>query len=128
MNIANCPILVGHLNNLTKKGGDSAAIALALVAILDDVEGIAGLLDHEVPAERHAIERSKHIAEMGEKLQSLIRRSPATIPHAYTENDIGTDGCSTCGKAKAYKIHHHFSDRRLEIATAIGRGILADGL
>jgi hypothetical protein len=90
MNIANCPILVGHLNNLTKKGGDSAAIALALVAILDDVEGIAGLLDHEFPAERHAIERSKHIAEMAARLQSLL------------------------------------SDRRLEIAMAIGRGILAD--
>lgn len=88
----NCPILVGHLNNLTKQGGDSAAIALALVAILDDVEGIAGLVDHRFPAERHAIERAKHIAEMAARLQSLL------------------------------------SVRRLEIATAIGRGILADGL
>lgn len=31
--------------------------------------------------------------------------SPARVPHAYEPNDLGTDGCSVCGKALAYKIH-----------------------
>jgi len=70
----NCPILVGHLNALTAKGGKFAELALSLIAILDDVEGIASLADHEFPANRHIAERSKHIAEQAEKLEWIQLR------------------------------------------------------
>jgi hypothetical protein len=68
----NCPILVGHLNNLTNRRGKYAAISLELVKILDDVEGIAGLIDHKFPAERHALSRASHIAECASRLQTLV--------------------------------------------------------
>jgi hypothetical protein len=59
----NCPILEGHLNNLTNRRGTYAELSLDLVKILDDVEVIAGLIDHKFPAERRALSRASHIAE-----------------------------------------------------------------
>lgn len=68
----NCPILVGHLNSLLKRGGSHAELAKQLVMILDDVEGIAELLDHQYPAERHAMSRASHIAESASRLQTIV--------------------------------------------------------
>lgn len=67
-----CPILVSHLNAMQAAGGIRRDIAFQLVMILDDVEGIAQLIDHEFPAERHAIARSQHIGESVKRLLSLI--------------------------------------------------------
>jgi hypothetical protein len=27
------------------------------------------------------------------------------VPHAYKENDLGTDGCAVCGKARVWRNH-----------------------
>lgn len=68
----NCPILVSHLNALRAKGGASSVLAMNLVLILDDVESIAGLIDHVAPAPRHAISRAEHIAECATRMLTLI--------------------------------------------------------
>ncbi len=70
--VANCPILVGHLNAMMKHGGNRADAARALVGILDDVESIAELIDHKFPADRHAMERARHIGECALQLQVII--------------------------------------------------------
>jgi hypothetical protein len=68
----NCPILVGHLNRLSAGTAAQKALAFQLVMILDDVEGIAELMDNENPADRHSLARAQNIRECAGRLQNLI--------------------------------------------------------
>jgi hypothetical protein len=72
MEHTNCPILVGHLNKLSAGTEAQKALAFQLVMILDDVESIAALMDHESPADRHALARTQNIRECSGRLQNLI--------------------------------------------------------
>jgi hypothetical protein len=72
MQLANCPVLVGHLNNMGKGSDELKAFAFQLVMMLDDIEGIAGLIDHEFPADRHALARLNNIIESAQRARNLI--------------------------------------------------------
>jgi hypothetical protein len=69
---ANCPILVGHLNNLLDGTEAQKALAFQLIMMLDDIEGIAELMDHQFPAERHAMARTQNIEDCARRCRHLI--------------------------------------------------------
>lgn len=43
-------------------------------------------------------------------------RIPVTLTaHEYQPNDIGTDGCSVCGKAKAWRFHSYIRGKAVDV-------------
>jgi len=48
-----------------------------------------------------------HVAVGKWEIVHAARIPKALIAHEYQPNDLGTDGCSECGKAKAWRFHSY---------------------
>lgn len=83
--------------------------------VADALEGLAATLRDNGFDEDASYIRGANGNTVGRwKVTETPRIPKALTAHEYQPNDLGTDGCSVCGKAKAWRFHSYIRGKAVD--------------